>query len=174
MGSSQLQPLLLDSTAAFAEEVHPDVAAELLVSDAVDERTEQAREHVVEQEAAVEDVDSVAGQSGQQDDVDEGGDEGQHADEELDPVQGDGVAGVPGRGPARTGGCLGREQDLHVGDDHSQEDEGEEKHLRGRRGGFNPPLVIETKPGNKRMAGRLTWETILRASWYGVLNMYNG
>lgn len=48
-------------------------------------------------------------------------------------MQQDGVAGVSGRGPAGTGDCPGSTDDPQVGDDDSQEDEGKQKHLRGRR-----------------------------------------
>ncbi len=48
-------------------------------------------------------------------------------------MQEDGVAGVSGRGLVRTGNCPGSAEDLQVGGDHSQEDEGKQKDLRGRR-----------------------------------------
>lgn len=112
--------------------MQPNVAAELLVSDAVDERTEQTWKHVGEQEGGVVDVGPFLGPNGDQEEVEEGGDEGQRADEELDSVQCDGVPGVSGGGLVRTRSCLGSGEDLDVGDDDSQEDEGKQKHLRGR------------------------------------------
>lgn len=48
-------------------------------------------------------------------------------------MQQDSVAGVSGRGLIRTRNCPGRAEDLQVGDDHSQEDEGKQKDLRGTR-----------------------------------------
>lgn len=108
------------------------MAAEQLVSDAVDERTEQARKHVDEQEAGEEDVGPLVGPHADQNDVDDGGEEGQHVDEELDAVQSDGVAGLPGRGLARARGRPGGVEDLDVGDDDGQEDEGKQNHLKAR------------------------------------------
>lgn len=130
-GSCPVHPLFY-RVVAFTAEVQPDVAAELLVSDAVDERTEQTWKHPGNQEAAEEDLGTVLGRHGDQNDVDEGRDVRQHADEELDSVQQDGVAGVPGRGLVRTRSCPGSTEDLQVGDDQNQEDKGKPKHLRGR------------------------------------------
>lgn len=50
--------------AAFTAEVQPDMAAELLVSDVVDERAEQTRKHIGKQEAAEEDLGAFLGPSG--------------------------------------------------------------------------------------------------------------
>lgn len=82
--------------AEFTAEMLPDVAAELLVSDAVDERAEQTRKHVGKQEAAEEDLGAFLRPTGDKDEVEEGRDEGQHANEQLDSVQQDGVSGVSG------------------------------------------------------------------------------
>lgn len=70
--------------------------AERLVSDAVDERAEQTWQHVGEEEGGEEDLDPALGPGAEQDEVDEGAYVGQHADEQLDSVQQDGVAGVSG------------------------------------------------------------------------------
>lgn len=50
--------------AAFTAEVHPDVAAERLVSDAVDEWTEQTRKHIGKQKDAEEDLGAILGPHG--------------------------------------------------------------------------------------------------------------
>lgn len=71
--------------------MHPDVAAELLVSDAVDERAEHPGQNVGEQVAGELDLGLTLGPAS-----DQGQEVGQHADEELDAVQGDGVAGFLG------------------------------------------------------------------------------
>ncbi len=63
LGSYDVHPLLC-RVAAFTAEVQPDVAAELLVSDTVDERTEQTWKHIGKQEGGEEDLGAVTGPSG--------------------------------------------------------------------------------------------------------------
>lgn len=106
------------------------MAPELLVSDTVDEWTEQTRKHVGEQEGGEEDLGAVWRPGGDEDDRDEGREEGQHADEELDSMQQDGVAGVSGRLLVRARNGLGSAQDLQVGDDQGQANEGKQKNLK--------------------------------------------
>lgn len=76
--------------------MHPDVAAELLVSDAVDERAEQPGQNVGEHVAGEHDLGLALGPDVDQEDVDQGREVGERAYEELDAVQGDGVAGFLG------------------------------------------------------------------------------
>jgi len=114
--------------------MHLDFSAELFVSDAVDERAEKTRKNVGEEEGAEEDVCSLVGPIGDEDEVDEGWDEGQQAEEQLDPVEQDGVSGVSHRGSTHTWNPPSCEEHVQIGEDHREEDEGEQEHLRRKRG----------------------------------------
>lgn len=97
-------------------------------------------------------------------------------------MQQDGVAGVSGRGLVRTRNCPGGAEDLQVGDDESQEDEGQQKDLRGRREDTLISISEVIKTGNENKTWNTvnrihlcsTWTTTLWALWYGVVYTLRG
>lgn len=78
-------------------EQQSELGAQLLVSHAIDEGAEEARQDVGEHEADVENVHEGGGEGLDEVHGDDGRGVGQHAQQQLDPVQQDGVPRLPGR-----------------------------------------------------------------------------
>ena len=101
-----LQSLALPRPRAPAGEEQSELVAELLVTHAIDEGAEEARQDVGEEEAGEEDVPEVGGEGPDQVHGEDGRGVGEHADQQLDAVEQDGVPRLPGRhlhGPAVLG-----------------------------------------------------------------------
>ena len=92
-----LQSLALHRPAAPAAEQQSELGAELLVAQAVDEGAEEARQDVGEEEGGEEDVPEVGGEGPDQVHGEDGRGVGQHADQQLDSMEQDGVPRLPGR-----------------------------------------------------------------------------
>ena len=99
-----LQSLALPRPRALAGEEQSELGPELLVAHAVDEGAEEAWQDVDQNEGGEEDYSELVGQGPDEGHEYEGRHVGEHADEQLDAVQQDGVPRLPGRRSAAGGG----------------------------------------------------------------------
>ena len=119
---------------SLAGEEQSELGPELLVAHAVDEGAEEARQDVDQNEGGEEDYGALVGQDPDEGYDYEGRHVGEHADEQLDAVQQDGVPRLPGRRSAAGGGGgggVGGEQHLEVGGDQGDAHHGQEEDLGG-------------------------------------------
>ena len=117
---------------------------ELLVTYAVDEGAEEAWQDVGDDEGGEEDGGALVGHGPDEGPADERRDVGEHADEQLDAVEQDGVPRLPCRLSAGGRDGTGGGQHLEVGDGQGDAHHGQKEDLGGDAGEHNLSFILHS------------------------------